>query len=442
MSLHVKQAFISALVQLLKFAVIVKRGVFLFARFLVFPLKLLARLVFYTLLVHLYRAYRRMKIAIRARLAPSHHLILAAASTKYLVHLVIVFLSVGIAASNIHAREVRAENVGSKSLIFGMLGQGDEDIIETADGAIARPVSYLDRAGTVAGIASAAELTDSEVEAGVSLTQGASTLVKPSIPTTDVSVRPREDVAYHVVEGGETVSQIAEQYNLNTATLLWENKLTVASLIQPGEKLTILPADGVSHQVKSGDTIDKIASRYQVTAEAILDYNELASANLISAGDVLIVPGGVMPEPTPVPTPKRSIGTLFADAGDAPAANRSGGSGFLWPTPSHKINQYFRSRHTGVDIDGDYSSPVWAAADGRVEFVGWGAGYGLEVVINHGDGTKTLYGHHSKLFVQAGQQVKRGDTIGMVGCTGWCTGTHVHFEVIIGGRKVNPLSYL
>jgi len=95
-----------------------------------------------------------------------------------------------------------------------------------------------------------------------------------------------------------------------------------------------------------------------------------------------------------------------------------------------------------VDIDGDYTSPIYAADTGRIEASGWSSGYGLRIVINHGNGIKTLYGHLSKTHANVGDSVNRGQTIGTMGCTGWCTGTHIHFEVIVSGRKLNPLNYL
>jgi len=115
----------------------------------------------------------------------------------------------------------------------------------------------------------------------------------------------------------------------------------------------------------------------------------------------------------------------------------------MWPTPSHRINQYFRYGHTGLDIDGDFSSPIYASAAGVVSKVAYlNYGYGYHIIITHADGSQTLYGHASKIFVTQGQRVNQGQTIAMVGTTGRSTGTHLHFEIIIDGRKLNPLSYI
>jgi murein DD-endopeptidase MepM/ murein hydrolase activator NlpD len=114
----------------------------------------------------------------------------------------------------------------------------------------------------------------------------------------------------------------------------------------------------------------------------------------------------------------------------------------LWPTALRVINQYYGWRHTGVDIDGDYKDPIYASEDGVVETAGWNSGgYGLQIVINHQNGMKTRYAHASKLFVKVGQAVKRGEVIAMVGTTGRSTGTHLHYEVYVGGVRKNPLAY-
>ena len=121
----------------------------------------------------------------------------------------------------------------------------------------------------------------------------------------------------------------------------------------------------------------------------------------------------------------------------------STGAKFIWPTPNHKINQYFRGRiHTGVDIEGDYSSPIYAAASGSVIYAAYDlSGYGLRIIINHGNGYETLYAHASKIFVHTGDKVKQGQTIAMVGSTGRSTGTHLHYEVRTGSGFLNPLIF-
>lgn len=94
--------------------------------------------------------------------------------------------------------------------------------------------------------------------------------------------------------------------------------------------------------------------------------------------------------------------------------------------------------HSGIDLAAAYGSPVVASANGTVEVAGWQGGYGLLVELDHGGGVETRYGHLSKLAVQPGQQVKRGDLVGFVGSTGRSTGAHLHYEVRENGRAVDP----
>jgi len=98
--------------------------------------------------------------------------------------------------------------------------------------------------------------------------------------------------------------------------------------------------------------------------------------------------------------------------------------------------------HEGIDIAAPTGTPVYASADGIVIFTGYKEGYGLEIEISHQNGIITRYAHLSRILVSPGQKIKRGEIIGKVGSTGRSTGSHLHYEVIINGRPVNPLNYI
>jgi murein DD-endopeptidase MepM/ murein hydrolase activator NlpD len=121
------------------------------------------------------------------------------------------------------------------------------------------------------------------------------------------------------------------------------------------------------------------------------------------------------------------------------------GSGFIWPL-SGPITSPFGMRwgtlHPGVDIGVPEGTPIHAAASGTVIWCGWMSGYGNLVMIDHHNGLATLYGHQSSIGVGCNQEVSQGQTIGYVGCTGFCTGPHLHFEVRLNGNPVDPLGYL
>jgi len=141
-------------------------------------------------------------------------------------------------------------------------------------------------------------------------------------------------------------------------------------------------------------------------------------------------------------------------AGETQAAGAAGGSssttppsgtGFAWPL-SGPITSPFGMRwgtlHPGIDIGVPTGTPIHAAGSGTVVWCGWMSGYGNLVMIDHHNGLATLYGHQSRIAVGCNQQVSTGDTIGYVGCTGFCTGPHLHFEVRLNGNPVDPLGYL
>ncbi len=95
-----------------------------------------------------------------------------------------------------------------------------------------------------------------------------------------------------------------------------------------------------------------------------------------------------------------------------------------------------------MDVDGHYDSPIYASESGVVEVSGWGRGYGIQSVVNHENGYKTRYAHMSQIYVSVGQRVSKGEVIGMIGTTGFSTGTHLHFEVYVNGVRKNPLLYV
>jgi murein DD-endopeptidase MepM/ murein hydrolase activator NlpD len=137
----------------------------------------------------------------------------------------------------------------------------------------------------------------------------------------------------------------------------------------------------------------------------------------------------------------------------AAQANRQGGgptstpssAGLIWPVNGPVTSPFgwrWGRMHQGIDIGVGTGTPIKAAASGTIIYCGWESGYGNLVVIDHGGNLATAYGHQSSIAVACGQQVAQGDVIGYVGCTGHCTGPHLHFEVRIDGSPVDPLGYL
>ncbi len=141
-----------------------------------------------------------------------------------------------------------------------------------------------------------------------------------------------------------------------------------------------------------------------------------------------------------------------AAGGTAPAPASPGAGGLVNPLPGAPISSPFGYRihpiygdsrlHTGVDLSAPEGTPIRAAGSGVVVSAGWIDGYGNATIIDHGNGLATLYGHQSSMAVSAGQRVTQNQVIGRVGCTGSCTGPHLHFEVRVNGRPVDPMPYI
>lgn len=412
------------------------------------PFRIVVRLVFSLFLVNLYKGYLVVKKPIAKSLRPAKSRLLFPFATRYFMHGLLIVITLFVSTNSLRAREIRQEELQHPSILTGLLKVDSEtEITETSDsrGATTTQKHYAGIGGV-----SPLDIGSTTNDFDTATTQDNSSLIKPDLTGTDIGSRPREDVAFHVVEGGETISTIAEQYHISVATILWENNLTDHDFIKPGQKLTILPVTGISHRVQSGETVASIAKKFSANTDQIVEFNKLASADAVSQGDILIVPSGTPPAPpTPAPTSRLAalenpVPAQSSQDETPPPATAVPGAGFLWPTDSHKINQYYNPfRHPGVDIDNaKLTSPIFASESGRVTAAGWSGGYGLHVELNHGNGTTTIYGHASRVLVKTGDYVQRGQTIAIQGCTGRCTGEHLHFEIRIGGRRVNPLSYL
>lgn len=271
------------------------------------------------------------------------------------------------------------------------------------------------------------------------LTEDGAAFLKPYLVTTQPGVAGRERIEYYAVKSGDTISSIAQNYGLNVNTLLWENRLSLRSVLRIGQRLTILPTNGLSYRVGRGETVSKIAKKFGVNADSINEFNNLGGK--LTVGQTLVIPGA-KPIYTP-PAVTSRVNTIIPESKFTlgPSAPLSS-SRMQWPTVNRRITQYFSWRHPGLDIADKIGTPVYAAEDGIVEVAGWNrGGYGLYIIIDHGGGIKTLYSHNSKLLATVGDRVARGQQIAAMGSTGRSTGSHVHFEVRVYNRRTNPLNY-
>lgn len=296
------------------------------------------------------------------------------------------------------------------------------------------------------------------------------------------SVAPTPDTdPFHIyrVQDGDTVGSIATKFHISSKYILANNaEIRDSDFLKLDQSIIVPASDGILHQVRLGQTLSEIAGMYQVTDEAITGYsgNHIAKADDITERQMIFVPNGAVPTfnpvgqtaPSPTGTPTVAATPGNGDSADAsstpsdtPTATstsdssgsgsivgggESSGHGLIWPVVGPISSYYGPSHPLGIDVDGFNltGAPIAAATSGTVVFAGGNSccSYGLYVVVMSPGGIETLYGHLSVISVSQGETVSRGEQLGIIGNTGYSTGTHLHFEVIDNGTRENPISYL
>ena len=265
---------------------------------------------------------------------------------------------------------------------------------------------------------------------------------------TNIPERPGDKVTEYIVQGGDSLWSIAKKFNLKPETILWSNNQlnAAAGSLKAGDTLKILPVNGVLHTVQDGDTLETLQTLHGTTAQDIFEYIgngfDLTHPPQLTKGQQIIIPNGVSPilwSEAQVP-----------DAGQATSGGhysakvaKLGTGYFIWPVNSNYLTQDFWGGHPGIDIQTDFRQPVFAADSGTVVFSGWDTtGYGNFIIIDHGNGYKTTYGHNEANLVSVGQSVVKGQQISESGSTGNSTGNHLDFRIIDNGSFVNPMNFL
>ena len=231
-------------------------------------------------------------------------------------------------------------------------------------------------------------------------------------------------ITRHIVARGECLWNIARKYHVRMETIVGMNDLPSARYLRPGQILEVPDTDGSYIKLKKGDTVGGICKKYEIDVTDLVNANPGVDVQNLQIGERLFIPG------------MGALADIFR---------------FSWPVHGRISGRYgmrlhpiYRRRmmHTGLDIAAPYGTPIRASLGGRVKFVGWKGGYGKAVIVEHDNGYQTLYGHCSKILVNRGQTVKKGQQIAKVGSTGVSNGPHVHFELLKGGKRTNPESVL
>lgn len=231
----------------------------------------------------------------------------------------------------------------------------------------------------------------------------------------------------HLMKKDETLYSISQRYYVSVVSLMEVNKITDPHSIPVGRRIYIPPVDYNSgrlqrYRVNSEDTVEELIARFGLEPWQFDRLNPGLMNKSLKEGMLLFLP-------------VKEVGGL----------SRAGIHISLIKPVRGRLTSRFGRRwgrmHTGIDLAAPLGTPVRTGAAGRVVFTGWNGGYGRFIKIDHGK-YQTNYGHLSKILISNGSHVQQGDLIGLVGATGHAYGSHLHFEVEINGKKVDPLLYL
>jgi len=317
----------------------------------------------------------------------------------------------------------------------------------SADASLTDPTQYIENSQTIALLQANVPVLnngvdgsdDAEIEDNLNADIVSENALSPITALTgtgdgeQVGEPSSDQISVYVVRKGDSISLIADMFDVSVNTILWANDMKRSDTLKENDVLFILPVSGVKHVITKGQTLENIAKLYKVSVYEITQYNGIVENAKLSINDELIIPDAEMND----------------EGGDKPASNLSVAEArdknyyashpiqslkgyFINPLPTgHKTQGLHGPGKRGIDIGAPTGTPIYASASGTVLLArtGWNGGYGNMVIIQHPNGTKTLYGHMSKLGARTGANVSRGEVIGYVGSTGRSTGPHVHFEV-------------
>jgi murein DD-endopeptidase MepM/ murein hydrolase activator NlpD len=233
----------------------------------------------------------------------------------------------------------------------------------------------------------------------------------------------------YTVRSGDTISGIAQRFNLSMDTVISFNNIQDARNLTVGTVLTIPNSSGLKYRVRRGDYLGGIAKKFGVALNDLLDWNNLETS-VIVPGQELFIPSARLSEME---------------------RNRVFGRLFIYPTKGRITDRFgmrrdpftgMRRFHNGVDLAAPVGTPVFASMSGKVAMLGYNPTYGKYLILTHPEGFQTLYGHLDAFRVQKGQSVKQGQRIADMGNSGYSTGSHLHFSIFRRGEPIDPFEYL
>lgn len=246
---------------------------------------------------------------------------------------------------------------------------------------------------------------------------------------------------YYKVKKDDTLYSIAVKNKLSVTELMELNNIH-SPLIKTGDKMLIKGEPSKSkknpkyHVVKSGETLYRLSVWYGVSVPYLKKYNNLKN-NRICVGQKIYLYPGMMDKKVILPEKKTAIVTF------SPVLRS-----FRWPIKNKTITSPFGVRihpvtgkkidHDGVDLRAKVNTPVYAPYSGIVTYAGWMRGYGKIIIIDHGKGYITKYAHLNSWLVKKGKKISKGQIIAKTGNTGLSTGPHLHYEIRVNNKPIDP----
>lgn len=294
-----------------------------------------------------------------------------------------------------------------------------------------------------------------------------------------VSDRERDHIKNLIATGQIKVLPKAKVAS-NKIQLLTKTNTKLDKSVSPDTSFMVISSNSIYHSVNQAESILSISQKYKVSISDLISANPETDLINLKSGTKLVIPNTSEISDVSLRRPSRLYSKIprtliasrsfagvyrhyrpiyrrsyrsrsnynynYGNSYNAGNSYNSGNSSMLWPLPSSQaISSGYGHRwggfHPGVDITAPVGTPIVATKDGVVTSSGWSGGYGKCIIIDHGSGISTRYGHASSLFVSSGQVIKAGQVIGRVGSTGWSTGPHLHYEVMVNGKHNNPMSY-
>lgn len=258
----------------------------------------------------------------------------------------------------------------------------------------------------------------------------------------------------HIIQPGDTFESIMRKYNMKRSDLIALNPGVDPDWIIDGRELlvnksvpflSIKQTQRVTERRSLPFEVKEMKDPNLYVGKKSIKVSGVAGSQVV-VSDVSYINGEESGRKVINTTVIKNPITEVIMVGSKPVPTKAATGIFRRPTGACIMSSNYGYRHsefhTGVDFALSYGSPVVAADGGTVSFAGWKGGYGKLIIISHGNGLQTYYGHNSSLLVSTGQKVAKGEQIARIGSTGRSTGPHCHFEVRLNGRHVNPWRYI